>query len=209
MEKVKVCYTHTYHNVLFFANPWAKPSAAHRNFFDQEKKRHQLYTTEEDETSHDGGNSDGRLRRTKSKKKNKGKLLFSSSRGVLHGKQRSHHHHQSGRGKKGSSIAVSKFDDSLTETYSESYMSSSVTESSRRRQSKGIVYRIFIFVKLFVCNLPLSFSAISFSIVLLGIVWLKYAQENLPSCKEVNFHSSQCTYPEFPGCYFCDEYNPW
>jgi hypothetical protein len=189
----------------------------------KEKKRQQLYATESseeyEEMSHDGGNSDGRLRRTKLKKKkkktkndkNKSKLLSSSTRGVLYGKQRSHHHHHpsAGRDKNGRSMMVSKFDDSLTESYSESYMGSSVTESSRRRQSsKGIIYRILIFMKLFVCNLPLSFSGISFSIALLGILWLKYAKENLPSCKEVNFHSSQCAFPEFPGCYFCDEYNP-
>lgn len=187
-------------------------------FLMQAKKRHQQYSaesSEDEEISHDGGNSDGRLRRTKLKKKtkkdkNKGKSLSLLSRGVLHGKERSRHHYPSaGRDKNGSSMLVSKFDDSLTESYSESYMGSSVTESSRRRQSKGIVYRILIFMKLFVCNLPLSFSGISFSIALLGILWLNYAKENLPSCKEVNFHSSQCAFPEFPGCYFCDEYNPW
>lgn len=175
-------------------------------------------SSEDEEISHDGGNnSDGRLRRTKllknkktKKYKSKGKSLSSSSRGLHHRKQRSHHHLSAGRDKKGRSMMVSKFDDSLTESYSESYMGSSVTESSsRRRQSKGIVYRILIFMKLFVCNLPLSFSGISFSIALLGILWLKYTKENLPSCKEVNFHSSQCAFPEFPGCYFCDEYNPW
>ncbi len=87
---------------------------------------------------------------------------------------------------------LSKIDDSLSETYSES-------DRSRMRHNKGFIQQMLISSKLLLCNLPLSFSAISFSIVLLGMVWLKYAQENLPSCKEVSFHSSQCTFPEFPG----------
>jgi len=101
-------------------------------------------------------------------------------------------------------------DESLSETYSESLMSNSLADRSTKREMKGnILQQLGISAKLLVCNLPLSSSAISFSIVLLGIVWLKWAEEMLPSCKEVNFHSSQCTYPEFPGCYFCDEYNKW
>ena len=88
-------------------------------------------------------------------------------------------------------------------------MSTSLADRSRVREAKGPIHQLFISTKLLICNLPLSSAAISFSIVLLGIVWLKWTQEILPSCKEVNFHSSQCTYPEFPGCYFCDEYNPW
>ena len=101
-------------------------------------------------------------------------------------------------------------DSSMSETYSESLMSTSLADrSSGRAKAKGPIQQLLISLKLLVCNLPLSSAAISFSIVLLGIVWLKWAEEILPSCKEVNFHSSQCTYPEFPGCYFCDEYNPY
>ena len=99
-------------------------------------------------------------------------------------------------------------DSSMSETYSESLMSTSFADRSRVK-AKGPFQQLLISSKLLVCNLPLSSAAISFSIVLLGIVWLKWAEEILPSCKEVNFHSSQCTYPEFPGCYFCDEYNPY
>jgi len=98
---------------------------------------------------------------------------------------------------------------SMSETYSESLMSTSYADRSERVRAKGPLQQLLISSKLLICNLPLSSAAISFSIVLLGIVWLKWTEEILPSCKEVNFHSSQCTYPEFPGCYFCDEYNPY
>lgn len=168
------------------------------------RQTHPSESSEEEERSgnrHGGGShSSGRLRGTKPKKKSKSS---SSSSRIQHRKRRSH---QAGRDK---GKPLSKIDDSLSETYSESHMSaSSTTDRSRTRHTKGLIQQMLISSKLLVCNLPLSFSAISFSIVLLGIVWLKYAQENLPSCKEVSFHSSQCTYPEFPGCYFCDEYNP-
>ena len=98
---------------------------------------------------------------------------------------------------------------SMSETYSESLMSTSYADRSERVRAKGPLQQLLISSKLLICNLPLSSAAISFSIVLLGIVWLKWTEEILPSCKEVNFHSSQCTYPEFPGCYYCDEYNPY
>ena len=167
------------------------------------RQTHPSESSEEEKRSgnrHGGGNhSSGRLRGTKPKKKSKS----SSSSLIQHRKRRSH---RAGRDK---SNPQSKIDDSLSETYSESHMSaSSTTDRSRTRQNKGLIQQMLISSKLLVCNLPLSFSAISFSIVLLGTVWLKCVQENLPSCKEVSFHSSQCTYPEFPGCYFCDEYNP-
>lgn len=174
------------------------------SFMQDHRQTHPSESSEEEERSgnrHGGGShSSGKLRGTKPKKKSKSS---SSSSRIQHRKRRSH---QAGRDK---GKPLSKIDDSLSETYSESHMSaSSTTDRSRTRHNKGLIQQMLISSKLLVCNLPLSFSAISFSIVLLGIVWLKYAQENLPSCKEVSFHSSQCTYPEFPGCYFCDEYNP-
>lgn len=49
--------------------------------------------------------------------------------------------------------------------------------------------------------MPLSAGAISFSVVLLGTLWFKWAEELLSSCKEVTFHSSQCNLPDFPGAY--------
>jgi len=100
----------------------------------------------------------------------------------------------------------------MSETYSESLMSNSLADRSTlgKREMKGnFLQQLAVSAKLLVCNLPLSFAAISFSVVLLGIVWLNWAEEVLSSCKQVNFHSSQCTYPEFPGCYFCDEFNKW
>ena len=96
-------------------------------------------------------------------------------------------------------------------TYSESLMSASLADRSKTREEAirdrgGFVKRLGNSTKLLICNLPLSFAAISFSIVLLGVAWLKWAEEALPSCKEVSFHSSQYAYPDFPECYFCDEY---
>ncbi len=43
------------------------------------------------------------------------------------------------------------------------------------------------------------------AIALLGVVWFKFVEENLDSCQPVHFHSSQCTFPEFPGCFYCDK----
>ncbi|KAL3779983.1 hypothetical protein HJC23_007082 [Cyclotella cryptica] len=99
-------------------------------------------------------------------------------------------------------------DDILSDAYSESLMSQSLPDrSSTNAISGGILRRLVVTLKLLICNMPLSSSAISLSIVLLGTLWFKWAEEILSSCKEVTFHSSQCSLPEFPGCYFCDEFN--
>jgi len=100
--------------------------------------------------------------------------------------------------------------DTMSETYSESFMSASLTDRLKSAETNvNFFQRMIIRTKLLICNLPLSAAAISFSIVLLGIVWLRRAEEILTSCKEVNFHSSQCNFPEFPGCYFCDTFDHW
>ena len=56
----------------------------------------------------------------------------------------------------------------------------------------------------FISNLPLTIGAVALAIVTLGIVWFKFAEEMLESCRPVHFHSSQCNFPEFPGCFYCD-----
>ena len=100
--------------------------------------------------------------------------------------------------------------DTISETYSESFMSASLADRLKSAEtSVNFFQSMIIRTKLLICNLPLSAAAISFSIVLLGIVWLRRAEEILTSCKEVNFHSSQCNFPEFPGCYFCDTFDHW
>lgn len=92
--------------------------------------------------------------------------------------------------------------DDTSDTYSESLMSQSLTDRSIAKEiSGGFCNRFVVSSKLMICNLPLSASAISFSIVLLGTLWFTWAQEILSSCKEVTFHSSQCSLPEFPGKY--------
>ena len=150
--------------------------------------RQQFYPTDSSEedtsdTRRDWSSSSSR-RRTKSK--NKGRSSSRSQR------QQRHSRH-------GGIVTPSQNDESLSETYSESFISNSLADRSRTRERMGVLRQLLISAKLLVCNLPLSFAAISFSIVLLGIVWLKWTQEIVPSCKEVNFHTSQCTFPDFPG----------
>ena len=100
--------------------------------------------------------------------------------------------------------------DTISDTYSESFMSASLADRLKSADtSVNFFQRTIVQAKLLICNLPLSAAAISFSIVLLGIVWMRRAEEILSSCKEVNFHSSQCNFPEFPGCYFCDTFDRW
>lgn len=64
--------------------------------------------------------------------------------------------------------------------------------------------RFAIGVETFIANLPLTIGAIAMAVVTLGVVWFKFAESNLPHCEPVHFHSSQCTFPEFPGCFYCD-----
>eukprot|EP00557_Chaetoceros_sp_GSL56_P012176 CAMPEP_0176484188 /NCGR_PEP_ID=MMETSP0200_2-20121128/4321_1 /TAXON_ID=947934 /ORGANISM="Chaetoceros sp., Strain GSL56" /LENGTH=1370 /DNA_ID=CAMNT_0017880645 /DNA_START=72 /DNA_END=4187 /DNA_ORIENTATION=- len=56
----------------------------------------------------------------------------------------------------------------------------------------------------FIGNLPLTIGAIALAIVTLGVVWFKFAEVMLDTCKPVHFHSTQCNFPEFPGCFYCD-----
>jgi hypothetical protein len=60
------------------------------------------------------------------------------------------------------------------------------------------------YIEAFIANLPLTIGAIAMAVVTLGVVWFKFAEETLASCEPVHFHSSQCTFPEFPGCFYCD-----
>ena len=41
-------------------------------------------------------------------------------------------------------------------------------------------------------------------LLILGVVWFKFMEENTDACIPVHFYSSQCTFPEFPGCFRCD-----
>jgi hypothetical protein len=66
-------------------------------------------------------------------------------------------------------------------------------------------FRMFTFLEAFIANLPLTIGAVAMAVATLGIVWFKFAEENLESCEPVHFHSSQCTFPEFPGCFYCDQ----
>ncbi len=61
----------------------------------------------------------------------------------------------------------------------------------------------------FIGNLPLTIGAVALAIVTLGVVWFKFTEEMLDSCHPVHFHSSQCSFPEFPGCFDCDTSNKW
>ena len=56
----------------------------------------------------------------------------------------------------------------------------------------------------FVANIPLTINAIALAVANLGVVWFKFAEENMESCEPVHYHSSQCSFPEFPGCFYCD-----
>lgn len=65
-------------------------------------------------------------------------------------------------------------------------------------------FKIFTWLEAFIANLPLTIGAIALAITNLGVVWFKFMESNLDSCQPVHFHSSQCTFPEFPGCFYCD-----
>jgi hypothetical protein len=45
-------------------------------------------------------------------------------------------------------------------------------------------------LEMFICNLPLTIGAIALAIVTLGVVWFKFAEENMDSCQPVHFHRS-------------------
>jgi hypothetical protein len=50
----------------------------------------------------------------------------------------------------------------------------------------------------FISNLPLTIGAVAMAVATLGVDWFKFAEETMESCEPVHFHSSQCTFPEFP-----------
>jgi hypothetical protein len=79
------------------------------------------------------------------------------------------------------------------------------TTSEQFRHFGVTIFRCLILVETFIGNLPLTIGAVALAIVTLGVVWFKFAEEYLDSCQPVHFHSSQCTFPEFPGCFYCDK----
>jgi len=66
-------------------------------------------------------------------------------------------------------------------------------------------FKFFTWFEAFIGNLPLTIGAVALAIANLGVDWFKFAEENMESCEPVHFHSSQCTFPEFPGCFYCDK----
>ncbi len=61
----------------------------------------------------------------------------------------------------------------------------------------------------FIGNLPLTIGAVALAVVTLGVVWFKFTEEMIDACVPVHFHSKQCTFPEFPGCFYCDKANTY
>jgi hypothetical protein len=76
--------------------------------------------------------------------------------------------------------------------------------SQQLRDFGVATFRALTLVENFIGNIPLTIGAVALAIVTLGVVWFKFAEEFLDSCERVHFHSSQCTFPEFPGCFYCD-----
>ena len=76
--------------------------------------------------------------------------------------------------------------------------------SEQMRDFGVTTFRFLTLVENFIGNLPLTIGAVALAIVTLGVVWFKFAEEYLDTCEPVHFHSSQCTFPEFPGCFYCD-----
>lgn len=63
-------------------------------------------------------------------------------------------------------------------------------------RSRGICMATSKFLTLtgeLISNMPLTINAVALAIVTLGVVWFKFAEENLDSCMPVHFHSPQCT----------------
>ena len=64
-----------------------------------------------------------------------------------------------------------------------------------RRQSSRVAMRtskLMTAVGAFISNMPLTINAVALAIVTLGVVWFKFAEENLDTCMPVHFHSAQC-----------------
>lgn len=61
--------------------------------------------------------------------------------------------------------------------------------------------------EVFISNLPLTVGAVALAWVTMGVVWFKYTEENIASCVPVHYNSPLCSFPEFPGCFYCDTTN--
>lgn len=58
------------------------------------------------------------------------------------------------------------------------------------------LFTLFAWLESFFGNLPLTIGAVALASANLGVVWFKFAEENLSSCEPVHFHSAQCSFPE-------------
>lgn len=69
------------------------------------------------------------------------------------------------------------------------------------------IYNALAIAEVFFSNLPLTIGAVALSWTTMGVVWFKFMEENISSCKPVHFNSPFCGFPEFPGCFDCDTNN--
>eukprot|EP00554_Chaetoceros_debilis_P011471 CAMPEP_0194106304 /NCGR_PEP_ID=MMETSP0150-20130528/6354_1 /TAXON_ID=122233 /ORGANISM="Chaetoceros debilis, Strain MM31A-1" /LENGTH=1671 /DNA_ID=CAMNT_0038794413 /DNA_START=184 /DNA_END=5196 /DNA_ORIENTATION=+ len=77
---------------------------------------------------------------------------------------------------------------------------------------KSVTTKVGIFctnAEAFISNLPLTIGAVALAVVTMGVVWFKFSEEMMDSCMPVHFHSDQCNFPEFPGCFYCDTSVRW
>ena len=61
----------------------------------------------------------------------------------------------------------------------------------------------------FISNSPQTIGAVALAIVTLGVVWFKFAEENMDSCVPVHYCSHHCIFYEFPGCFECEISTKW
>jgi len=68
------------------------------------------------------------------------------------------------------------------------------------------LHSTLVYLETFCGNLPLTIGGVALACANLGVDWFKFTEEVLGNCRAVHFHSYQCTFPEFPGCFACSHH---
>lgn len=66
------------------------------------------------------------------------------------------------------------------------------------------MYSLIVMLELLISNMPSLIGSLALAWASLGVDWFKWYEENAKDCVPTDYHDEACVYPEFAGCFVCD-----
>jgi len=142
---------------------------------------------------------------------NKKKVLFSSQVDVESGESKENERLIDGKVSNYSSVGISGWKSSRRnhKRFPKRRLGSPGTAPLRLDDAMDLLWEKiesnFLKLELFISNMPSLVGSLALAWVSLGVDWFKWYEETFDVCHPTDYHSAACTFPEFPGCFHCDD----